>query len=371
MRQLILERFLATLLLGLVIAPSRAAESDPRLRESNDSGMGLWLKRIGGARLPGENERSHNSITNAFRAATAESTRGTVRVLSDGLQSSLGIVVRADGMILTKASELNGKLECVLSDGRRVAANKLAQRDEHDLALLRIAAEKLPTASWSNADIPAVGTWLITSNLDEQPLAIGVVSSPPQTIPAPQTILGVRLEDVARGVRVNRIVPGSGAARAGIRAGDVIESINGRSVESPDHVTDLIRTMLPGEKVTLSVLRETEALSVTATLGDHARLGGQEQAELMDSLGGPLSKRRTGFASVIQHDSVVRPRECGGPVVDLTGQVVGINIARANRVATFALPAKIARQAATEMLSEFAAKTLSPEASSPVSTSRQ
>jgi len=45
-------------------------------------------------------------------------------------------------------------------------------------------------------------------------------------------------------------------------------------------------------------------------------------------MGSELSKRRTGFPHILQHDSVVKPRECGGPVVDLDGKVIGINICR-------------------------------------------
>jgi S1-C subfamily serine protease len=39
-----------------------------------------------------------------------------------------------------------------------------------------------------------------------------------------------------------------------------------------------------------------------------------------------------------QHDSPVSAAQCGSPLVDLDGQIVGINIARAGRVSTLALP---------------------------------
>src|SRR5690606_15227199 len=52
-----------------------------------------------------------------------------------------------------------------------------------------------------------------------------------------------------------------------------------------------------------------------------------------------LSFRRTGFESVLQHDTFLLPEHCGGPLCDLDGHVVGINIARAERIASYALPA--------------------------------
>jgi serine protease Do len=321
--------------------------------------MGQWLKKLGKVRLPGEYERSHATVTDAFRGVTASPSQSTVRVLADGAQVALGVVVRADGFILSKASELSGKLECIFADGSRVLATPLSQRKDLDLALLQVSKKNLQEVRWSDSPSLPVGSWLITTNLETAPVAIGVVSAPRRESPMPRAVLGVSMNVVDRGVRVNLVMPGTGAARAGIREGDVIASINGRTAGTPEIITDIIRSLQPGDQVTLSVLRDQQdPLSLIATLGDMTRLGGMEQAELMDSLGGPLSKRRAGFPSVIQHDSVIRPRECGGPLVDLEGKAVGINIARASRVATLALPADIARRAVHEMLQNAVAPRL-------------
>ena len=42
-----------------------------------------------------------------------------------------------------------------------------------------------------------------------------------------------------------------------------------------------------------------------------------------------------------QHDTTLRPDQCGGPLVGLDGKVMGINIARAGRVVSYAIPADI------------------------------
>ena len=52
-----------------------------------------------------------------------------------------------------------------------------------------------------------------------------------------------------------------------------------------------------------------------------------------------MSKRRTGFPSVLQHDTALWPSDCGGPVLDVDGHAVGVNIARAGRVESYAIPA--------------------------------
>jgi serine protease Do len=70
----------------------------------------------------------------------------------------------------------------------------------------------------------------------------------------------------------------------------------------------------------------------------------------METFGAVQSDRRYGFPLVFQHDTPLVPEECGGPVINLDGQVVGMNIARGGRVATYAIPADHLQQLLGEML---------------------
>jgi S1-C subfamily serine protease len=45
----------------------------------------------------------------------------------------------------------------------------------------------------------------------------------------------------------------------------------------------------------------------------------------------------------------LQPKDCGGPLVDTEGRAVGINIARALRVTTYALPARIVQETVTAL----------------------
>ena len=60
--------------------------------------------------------------------------------------------------------------------------------------------------------------------------------------------------------------------------------------------------------------------------------------------GNRLSKRRQNFPSAVQHDTFLKPEDCGGPVVNVDGKVVGINIARQGRVSSLMLPATLAKK---------------------------
>lgn len=69
--------------------------------------------------------------------------------------------------------------------------------------------------------------------------------------------------------------------------------------------------------------------------------------------GGPFSQRRFGFPTVLAHDTTLAPDQCGGPLVDADGNVIGLNIARALRVTSYALTARDAAAAIDEMLSRM------------------
>ena len=64
-----------------------------------------------------------------------------------------------------------------------------------------------------------------------------------------------------------------------------------------------------------------------------------DRAEFLDGRAGLLSLRRSGFVSVLQHDVPIEPHQMGGPLVDRSGRLIGINIARRSREAVLAIPA--------------------------------
>jgi len=53
----------------------------------------------------------------------------------------------------------------------------------------------------------------------------------------------------------------------------------------------------------------------------------------------PASRRASGFGGVLQHDTPLPCMCMGGPLLGLDGRAIGINIARPDRTATYALPA--------------------------------
>jgi serine protease Do len=292
-------------------------------------------------------ERSHAKVLAAFRDVVKDPAQSTVRIFADGRKAALGAVVDQQGFVVTKASELKGKLECQLQDGRRVSADIVGKDPTVDLALLKIDATKLHSINWADSSDAAVGSWLITPGLEIDPVAIGVVSVGARKIAAPSGAMGVQLDQKDDVARIEKVMPDSAAERAGVQNGDLVLKVNSKEIKGRQNLIETVRNYMPGERIDLLLKRGEKEMTLTVTLGNLATLfhpGGHDRAEFQNSLGGALSERRAGFALAIQHDTVLRPADCGGPIVDLDGKCLGINIARAGRVESYALPASVVRE---------------------------
>jgi len=63
------------------------------------------------------------------------------------------------------------------------------------------------------------------------------------------------------------IVPGSPAAAAGLKAGDIVTAIDGIRIDATSSIDDVLSLYEPGDRLTLSVLRDGQTLQVGLTLG--------------------------------------------------------------------------------------------------------
>ncbi|HEX7261604.1 MAG TPA: S1C family serine protease [Luteolibacter sp.] len=71
-----------------------------------------------------------------------------------------------------------------------------------------------------------------------------------------------------------------------------------------------------------------------------------------DEMSGEFSPRRSGFPRVMQHDILGSRKVTGGPLLDLDGHCLGMNIARANRAESFAIPLEDLKEIAGRLLKQ-------------------
>ena len=315
-------------------------------------------------------DRMNSRVLSAFRDVVKQPSQSTVRVLGDGKKLSLGTIVGAQGYVATKASELKGKLEVQLFSGKKYDAKLIGSDRLLDLALVKIDATDLPVIHWAEeSSPPSVGNWLATPGLERDPVAIGVLSVGARKIPAPSGALGILLDQNEEVVRIVSIKTGSAAEKAGLQVHDIVKKVDAKAITTRRELIETVRTYQPGEKIELLIRRGEDEFTVSAVLDSLNEVLHGDAQEKQNNLGGPLSERRGGFISALQHDTVLKPIDCGGPIVDLEGKAVGLNIARAGRVETYALPAAVVRAALPELLKMGAPVVDNPSAATqPVSS---
>ncbi len=99
-------------------------------------------------------------------------------------------------------------------------------------------------------------------------------------------VLGVRIQEVTSqiasamglsrsgGALVAEVEPGTAAARAGVRTGDLITAFNGTPIDTSADLPPLVGALAPGTRATLRVTRDGKTLEIPVVLDDLAKVAG-------------------------------------------------------------------------------------------------
>lgn len=307
-------------------------------------------------REPDENEKLHPENLNDFDPVVSKVRKSIVQILDTDGQVAFGTVVDKEGIILTKLSELpDGSLFCKVG-GEKLVAKKVAENDEFDLALLSIPVKDLQPVEWCPTT-PEVGSLLVTADEGGHAIATGVLSVAPRPLTDQnRAFLGVEPVTVENGVRIKRLEPRGSALEAGLEVNDIVTKIAGKPVTTNHELANTVRTFRPGDKISVEYIRGDEKLTVEVVLKG-LRVGPGAGLQMMDEFGTELSSRISDFGVAFQHDTPLWPEQCGGPIIDLEGRVVGLNIARGGRIRSYAIPADKIEKIIDEMKSSIAGKS--------------
>jgi len=278
-------------------------------------------------------------------------------VIYDGRDEIVyGVVISEDGYLLTKASEIEGvsglnvrvdrqsfkKAEVVIVDPR------------WDVALLKVDAKGLIPADYAASSDLTQGTWVIVNGATSRTkrrIQVGVISANAREIPpSGGAVLGVQLKGDDGKLVIEDVSEGSGAEKAGMEKGDLIINVEGTKVGDIEELMKELEGKKAGTAVKISVKRGDEVLELDVTLSARDELF--QQMDRNDMMSGDFSERRSGFPRIIQHDILGNSDTMGGPVLDFDGRVIGMNIARANRAETFAIPVEELKVLADGMLAQ-------------------
>ncbi len=296
----------------------------------------ISLQPANAQRFRGSNLRDNRSVHAELRKPVSVAAKSTVRVLLDDKAVALGCVVSESGEILTKASLLDGEGELKIrrTDGSVVDAIRLATDEKYDLGLIKAASGKFVAMEFHTDSKPQVGTIVGVPSEAGTVLGAGIISmetGQPRLRDSKRRVrMGVNVAPAeGGGLTINEVVRDSAAARARVQKGDRLISIDGLKVNALNDLLAVLSKHKYGDRVRFRLDRDGNSKQGSILFrSPYDRWGG-----------GEFSQRRFSFPKVVFHDVTIEPEECGGPLVDLNGRVVGLNISRALRVASYAIPA--------------------------------
>lgn len=305
-------------------------------------------------------------VVKVFESQRAVLQISSASILDGRTESGYGIVISGDGYILTKASEFQElKKPTITVDRVKYEDVKLLVFDPAwDVALVKIeAAGLIPVTYAPTSEVPQ-GSWVIangaTSRTTRRALA-GIVSAKIREIPASGgAALGVVLNPKSKALEIEEVNEKSGAKEAGMQKGDVLLTIDGKPVKKIGEIAEALKDRKAGSTVKITWKRGKEEMSADVRLAARGEMF-TDQMNRNDMMSGDFSKRRSGFPRVMQHDILGSSKTTGGPLLDFEGRCIGMNIARANRAESFAIPVEDLKEIGARLMKQAAAQAKTPE----------
>ncbi|MDG2130322.1 MAG: trypsin-like peptidase domain-containing protein [Fuerstiella sp.] len=284
----------------------------------------------------------HIAATPSARVLSKLQTRTVGFYSADENRPFLHGTLLTPSLVATKLSELPADLAkptCGHSPESAVGFSRIAMDRQLDVLLVRlhqslvadVSSLVLPTDAATSLQL-AVGQ-IVFSGVN----AAGVVARTHHREENITPRLGLALIIQAGNIVVEKVTPLTAASAARLQPGDQLTKLADTVLRNLDDVASAISQFQPGDHVVFDIERNRRQLTRHGQLTFPAD-SLLQRTDFLDGRAGELSRRRTGFAGVIQHDGNLTPSQMGGPLVDVHGNCLGVNIARCGRESVLAVP---------------------------------
>jgi len=277
-----------------------------------------------------------------------------------------GTIIRSDGLILTKASELGPKLTFRFR-GQDYPAALLATDLETDLAIVGVQAKGLPTIDFADTPEPAPGTLVHFQTLvgneeeDEPTVYIATYSHRlPEHLTTIHhtnrgTSLGIVTEQLQNNLTISAIRTGGPAAGSNLKPGDRILKIDNTVLPNRETLVRFLSTKKIGDQVSLTIQREgaTLAQAIEIKLGVASLVPETTGISIREPQACVPSVYRGPFPKALVHALPLNSWDCGSPLLDFSNRVHGINIAAVTGNRSLALSNASVRSAIKRMMTSL------------------
>ena len=301
----------------------------------------------------------------ASKPVVAEAAKSAVSIYHQGGRICYGTVIMSGSSqqpsILTKWSEIkkaSNRLVVMTSEGNAFAATLAGVYPDHDLALLDYDVDdaELTPLDLSQAAPLSLGSFILMANPDGNVESLGVVSVESRSLrDGDKAYLGVMMDfsNEQGGIALQKIMPGSAAAKAGLQAGDIILALDQENLTGFMEMRTLLQRLQPGSEIIVTYKRGNGRKKTTVELGSLSENPTiprfpQKRMDIMERMGAIRSDIRTNFPSVVQSDMPIYPTDTGAPITDLDGKIAGIAIARGSRIKTYIIPTSTIKKLLTK-----------------------
>ncbi|MCP4099085.1 MAG: PDZ domain-containing protein [Planctomycetaceae bacterium] len=249
------------------------------------------------------------------------------------------------GNLISKSTLVGTEPRVQLGNGSSLAAEVVARDPKNDLVLLQVDFR----------DVGGIDLSRIKGDLAEQPGRLllmpdaegdGSISTWGSNFFAvPRTRASGGYLGVVIGSRDNKVVfeevQDGAAKKAGLEAGDVVLKLDDKSVRQRNDVFRFLSNQDVNNRIDVTVRRDGEEITKQVILGKRPA---KKSRHIADDFDGGKSVRRDGFSRVVSHDADLRPEQCGGPVFDIDGNFLGVNISRFSRTRAYVIPRTVIKE---------------------------
>jgi len=258
----------------------------------------------------------------------------------------LGTMIEYKGLIVSKNSMIGDSAKVLINGMQEDDCNVIFRDEGKDLVLLQQPSRlnkgvKLKLIDGNLVSTSSVGDFLFSPrSIDEY--VNSVIGSgtfdldPPNTYPA---FIGADFQWVGDRVLLASVLPDYAANIAQLKDGDELESINGTIINSVAEAHRMLKEQKPGNEIVIVTIRAGVRKRAGIVLGKRPLPSRNAIVHVAERFLDGKSIRKDGFENIFVHDARLKPSDCGGPVFDMKGKFVGINMARYSRTSSIALNA--------------------------------